>query len=69
MGVPAMAENLVISWNTHREVGGRFTATVYSAGYQIPRVTLKTAIFPTREKATGFAKRWTRYLKAEQRRA
>ena len=58
----------VITWRTHKHLtAGTFRAVVYSFGYQQPQVTLKEGTFPTRERATGFARRWVRYLKAQQR--
>ena len=57
----------VITWNTTKVANG-FEFRVYSFGYQIPQVTLKTGICPTRAMATLRARKWCRYFKSEQQR-
>lgn len=56
----------VITWRTTKTEKG-FAFRVYSFGYQIPEITLKTGICPTRATATDRAKKWSRYLKSQQR--
>lgn len=58
----------VITWNTTKTAAG-YEWRVYSFGYQIPETTLKTGVRTTRAKATLQARKWTRFLKAEQARA
>ncbi len=57
-----------IGWNTTKNADGTYSARVYSIAYQEPTTTIKLATFRTRPQATGFAKRWTGYLRAQQRR-
>lgn len=56
----------VITWNTTKTNAG-FGYRVYSFGYQIPEVTLKTGVRPTRAQAVLRAKRWTRWFKSQAR--
>ena len=56
----------VITWKTHKSADG-YEWTVYSFGYQIPTVTLKTGVCKTRPRATGQARGWCAYLKAQAR--
>ena len=62
-----MSQAPVITWKTHKIENG-YEWTVYSFGYQIPVVTLKTGISSTRPRATGQATRWAAYLKAQEKR-
>jgi hypothetical protein len=57
----------VITWKTHKGTAG-YEWTVYSFGYQIPAVTLKSGVCKTRPQATGQAQRWCAYLKAQAKR-
>jgi hypothetical protein len=59
---------MVITWNTHKTEAG-FAFKVFTVGYQVQGEVLKTGLCATREQATRKAKAWTRYFKAEQRRA
>mgnify|MGYP001603658789 CR=1 FL=1 len=56
----------VVSWNTTKTADG-FAWTVYSFGYQLPTEVLKAGHCPTRAQATLRAKKWTRFIKSEQR--
>lgn len=56
----------VITWQTTKTETG-FAFRVYSFGYQIPEITLKSGVCATRAIAVGQAKRWSRYLKSQQR--
>lgn len=58
----------VITWNTHKTEGG-FQFRVYTVGYQVASVELKTGVCSSRAKAKLLAQKWVRYLKAQQRRA
>ena len=60
---------LNIGWSTTKNADGTYSARVYSIAYQEPTNTIKLATFTTRAKAMGYAKRWTGYLRAQQRRA
>lgn len=57
----------VITFNTHKTEGG-FEFHVYSFGYQLPTETLKRGVYRTRARATGHAKRWLRWFKAQPHR-
>lgn len=52
----------VISWNTSKVQGG-FRYHVYSIGYQLPTLTLKEGVVPTRAMATLRARRWCLIMK------
>lgn len=53
----------VITWNTTTTAAG-FEWKVIEVGYQVDTKVLKTGKAATRARATGQAKRWSRYLKA-----
>ena len=57
-----------ISWKTSKAANGRFVATVYAFGYQVPTVTLGTYTRTTRAQAVGAAKQAARYFKAAEAR-
>lgn len=59
----------VTSWRTHKEPTGVYTATVYEFAYQVPEIVLKCATFATRARAEGWAKKWVRFLRCNERRA
>lgn len=54
---------MVITWNTKKVAGG-FEWRVYTVGYQMKSVVLKTGIRPTRAQAKGRAQKWHNYLNA-----
>lgn len=56
---------MVITWHTHKVESG-FQFRVYSFGYQVPNVELKTGICSSRAKAKLLAQKWARYFKARQ---
>lgn len=56
----------VPTWRTTKVDGG-FEYHVYSFGYQVPEETLKLGVCATRAQAKGFAQRWLRRYKAQQR--
>jgi hypothetical protein len=56
----------VISWNTTKTATG-FDFHVYSFGHQLATETLKRGTTSSRAIATGQAKKWTRWFKAQQR--
>lgn len=59
---------MVITWSTTKiETGFQFR--VYSFGYQVPSETLKIGVCNTRAKAVLQAKKWSRYLKSQQKQA
>lgn len=57
---------MVITWNTHKTAAG-FEFRVYSFGYQVPNVTLKTGTCSSRAKAKLMAQKWVRFLKSNAR--
>ena len=59
----SMNTTQTVSWKTTKS-GGKFVATVYTVGYQVPSVTLGTYTRATRAQAVGAAKQATRYFKA-----
>lgn len=56
----------VITWNTTKTADG-FQFRVYSFDYQMPNITLKIGVLPTRARAVLQAKKWTRYFKAQSK--
>ena len=57
----------VISWNTTKTYNGNYAFRVYALDYQMPTQTLKEGCYPTRARAVGAAKRWTRHFKELQK--
>lgn len=53
----------VITWNTNTSAAG-FEWKVIEVGHKVETKVLKTGKSATRARATGQAKRWSRYLKA-----
>ena len=56
----------VISWRTKKTAEG-FEFRVIEVGYQVETKVLKTGVLPTRARAVTQAKKWVRYLKAQQK--
>jgi hypothetical protein len=56
--------NLVITWSTHK-TGFGFEYRIFTIGYNVPSVTLKTGLCSTRSIAVRQAKAWTRYFKQQ----
>lgn len=61
-----MTQNTVITWKTTKNADGKFVATVYAFGYEVPSVTLGTYTRATREQAVSAAKQATRYFNANR---
>ena len=57
-------QSRVIGWNTHKVSNG-FQFNVYSFGYQVETVILKTGVLPSRARAVLVAKKWTMFLKSQ----
>jgi hypothetical protein len=54
----------VICHGTHKVAAG-FEFRVFTVGYQVPTVMLKTGLCATRAKATRQAKAWKMYFKRQ----
>lgn len=57
---------MVITWNTKKVAGG-YEWRVYTVGYQVKSITLKSGIRPTRAQAEGRAQKWMLYLSHQQK--
>ena len=57
-----------ITWKTTKTEAG-FQFRVYAFGYQVPSQELKVGVCDSRAKAVLQAKKWSRYLKSQQKAA
>ena len=58
----------VVTWST-RKVAGGFEFRAVSFDHGVAETVHAAGVLPTRERAQAHAKRWVRYLKAQQRAA
>lgn len=56
---------MIYGWRTTKTENG-YKARVYSFAHGVGEKALKTATFPTRAKATGYARRWVLYLRRKR---